>query len=86
MAAELQIVKADAMKQHLLSLAAPQQGKQGGLAEQQQRELRELLEQALAEYKQVKEGYDSDDPGDLLCVEYWQSLSLSWLRCSYLVW
>jgi hypothetical protein len=59
MAAELQSVQKDAMKQHLLSLAAPQQW---GQPEQQHQE---RLEQALAEYKQLKEGWDPDDPGTL---------------------
>jgi hypothetical protein len=61
MAAEIQSVKEDAMIRHLLSLAAPQQHRELGQAEQQQQQ--EQLEQALAEYRQVKEGCGADDPG-----------------------
>jgi hypothetical protein len=64
MAAGIQsAVKEDAMKQHLLSLTNLQH-------HNQQEE--ERLEQALAQYKQLKEGHNSDDPGNVLHGQAWQ--------------
>jgi 1,2-phenylacetyl-CoA epoxidase catalytic subunit len=65
MAAELQSLHEDDMKQHLLSLPAPQHNRQRGTAQQQHQE---RLEQVLAEYKELKERRDSDDPGNVLYV------------------
>jgi hypothetical protein len=60
----LQYVRDVAGKQYLLSLASQKQHKQRGKAKQQQHQ--ERLEQALAEYKQLKEsGCDPDDPGNV---------------------
>jgi hypothetical protein len=60
MAAELHSIREDDVKQHLLSLAAPQE---------QQEELELKLEKALAEYKELKEVQDSDDPGNSTYVQ-----------------
>jgi hypothetical protein len=59
MAAKLQLVKEDAMKQQLLALAAPQQHRHQAQQQQQER-----LEQALAEYKELKKGQDPEDSGE----------------------
>jgi hypothetical protein len=67
MAAEIRAVKRDATKEHLSSLAAQQQHKQRGKMEQQQHQ--ERLEQALAEYKQLKKGHKSGNPGTGVCVQ-----------------
>jgi hypothetical protein len=75
MAAEIRSVTSHARKQHLLLLPVPQQSKQRGKAKQQQQH-QERLEQALAEYKQVKQGCDAGDPGNLLSVRPGQSLPL----------
>jgi hypothetical protein len=72
MAAGIQSVKEDATKQHLLSLASPHQQRQKGQAEHRWQQ-QERLEQAFAEYMQLKEsGCDPDDPGN---VPTWSSIA-----------